>query len=95
MAGAKPTRKLIAECSENGPRGASVLRVIQNASVARYPARIVVPDVARRAGTVRQHGPDPAGGVRGGEAPRRQHDGQPSVEPQRWQRPPTGRAPDP
>jgi hypothetical protein len=37
------------------------------------PARIGVPDAARRAGTVRKHGPDPVGGVRGGETPRR-HD---------------------
>jgi hypothetical protein len=35
------------------------------------PARIVVPDDARRAGTVRQHGPASAGAVRGGETPRR------------------------
>jgi hypothetical protein len=35
------------------------------------PARIVVSDDAHRAGTVREHGPAPVGGVRGGEAPRR------------------------
>jgi hypothetical protein len=35
------------------------------------PVRIGVPDAARRAGTVRQHGPAPVGGVRGVEAPRR------------------------
>ena len=53
MAGAKPSRKLIAECSEKGPRGASVnCRVI---ATGCYPR----------------------------------------VDPQRAQRPPTGRAPDP
>jgi hypothetical protein len=42
---------------------------------ARYrqasPVRIGVPGDARRAGTVRQPGPTPVGGVRGGETPRR------------------------
>jgi hypothetical protein len=42
---------------------------------ARYrqasPARIGVPGDTRRAGTVRQHGPAPVGGARGGETPRR------------------------
>jgi hypothetical protein len=42
---------------------------------ARYrqasPVRIGVPDDARRAGTVRQHGPAPVGAVGGGETPRR------------------------
>ena len=35
------------------------------------PVRIGVPDDARRAGTVRQHGPAPVGAVRDAEAPRR------------------------
>jgi hypothetical protein len=35
------------------------------------PVRIGVPGDARRAGTVRQHGPAPVGGVRGGETHRR------------------------
>jgi hypothetical protein len=35
------------------------------------PVRIVGPGDARRAGTVRQHGPAPAGAARGGETPRR------------------------
>ena len=35
------------------------------------PVRIGVAGDARRAGTVRQHGPAPVGGVRGAETPRR------------------------
>ena len=35
------------------------------------PVRIGVPSDARRAGTVRQHGPAPVGDARGGETPRR------------------------
>jgi len=40
-------------------------------ATAPSPARIVVPDADRRAGTVHSHGPAEAGGVRGGETPRR------------------------
>ena len=36
------------------------------------PVRIAVSDADRRAGTVHPHGPAEAGGVRGGETPRRQ-----------------------
>jgi hypothetical protein len=38
---------------------------------APSPVRIAVPDAERRAGTVHPHGPAEAGGVRGGETPRR------------------------
>jgi hypothetical protein len=38
------------------------------------PVRIVVADADRRAGTVHPHGPAEAGGVRGGETPRRLDD---------------------
>jgi hypothetical protein len=40
-------------------------------ATAPSPVRIVVPDADRRAGTVQPHGPAEAGGVRGGETPRR------------------------
>jgi hypothetical protein len=40
-------------------------------ATAPSPVRIVVPDADRRAGTVHPHGPAEAGGVRGGETPRR------------------------
>ena len=40
-------------------------------ATAPSPVRIAVPDADRRAGTVHPHGPAEAGGVRGGETPRR------------------------
>jgi hypothetical protein len=43
-------------------------------ATAPSPVRIVVPDADRRAGTVHEHGPAEAGGVRGGETPRRLDD---------------------
>jgi hypothetical protein len=43
-------------------------------ATAPSPARIVVPGADRRAGTVHPHGPAEAGGVRGGETPRRLDD---------------------
>jgi hypothetical protein len=46
----------------------------READPPRSPERIVVPDADHGAGTVRGHGPAEAGGVRGGETPRRLDD---------------------